>query len=57
MKTKLIFTINVLIHLVIGGFLWVQAFIIEKVGSLADQLEKKPGQELTDGIYLVLANS
>ena len=39
-------------------FLWVQAVIIEKAGILADQLGKKaPGQELTDGINLVLAST
>tara|TARA_B110000046_G_scaffold166728_1_gene183888 strand:+ start:185 stop:604 length:420 start_codon:yes stop_codon:yes gene_type:complete len=58
MKTKLIFTINGFIHLFIGGFLWVQAVIVGKAGILANQLEKKaPGQELTDGIYLVLAST
>jgi len=49
MKTKLIFTINGCIHLLIGTFLWVQALIVGKAGILAEQLEKKaPGQELTD---------
>ena len=39
-------------------FLWVQAVIIGKAGILADQLGKKaPGQELTDGINLVLAST
>ncbi len=57
MKTKLIFKINGCIHLLIGNFLWVQALIVGKAGILAEQLEKSPGQELTDGIYLVLAST
>ena len=58
MKTKLIFTINGCIHLLIGTFLWVQAVIVGKAGIIAEQLEKKaPGQELTNGIYLVLAST
>ena len=38
--------------------MWVQAVIVGKTGILAEQLAKKaPGQELTDGIYLVLAST
>jgi hypothetical protein len=58
MKTKVILTINGIIHMFIGVFLWVQAVVIGKAGILAEQLEKKaPGQELTDGIYLVVAST
>ncbi|MBN32252.1 MAG: hypothetical protein CL845_09755 [Crocinitomicaceae bacterium] len=58
MKTKLIFTINGCIHLLMGTFLWVQAVIVGKTGILAEQFAKKaPGVELTDGIYSVLAST
>jgi len=57
-ENKISFTIYGCIYLLIGAFLWVQAVIAGKTGILAEQLAKKaPGQELTDGIYLVLAST
>ena len=57
MKTKVILTINGIIHMFIGGFLWVAAIVIGKPFIDPIFQSKAPGEVLTDGIYLVIAST
>ena len=57
MKTKLIFTINGIIHIVMGSFLWIGANIIGKPFTNNSFQLKAPGENLTDGIHMVIAST
>ena len=57
MKTKLIFTINGIIHIIMGSFLWIGANIIGKPFTNNSFQLKAPGENLTDGIHMVIAST